>query len=222
MWTAAQNLDRAVETGRSNPEEFWSYIAQNPRASKVFNETMAEKAHPEVAAILAAYDFTQFASIADIGGGQGHLLKAIMAAAPASKGILFDLPHVIEHLSDNGSDRLTLCGGDFFRDELPRCDAYILMEVIHDWPDEQSLAILQAVRRTAPHHARLLLIEALMPNEPGPSWTKILDIVMLNLFGGGRQRRGDEYHTLLADTGWRLERTINTGADCSILEAIAV
>ena len=79
--------------------------------------------------------------------------------------MLFDLPHVIGSAASMASDRVTLCPGDFFRDELPACDAYVLMEVIHDWADEESRMILKAVRRAAPGHAKLLLIEALMPNE---------------------------------------------------------
>lgn len=132
--------------------------------------------------------------------------------------MLFDLPHVIEQASGMASDRLSLRAGDFFRDELPMCDAYVFMEVIHDWPDEESHTILKAVRRAAPNHAKLLLIEALMPNQPGPSWTKTLDVVMLDLFGGS-QRTSVEYRTLLSHTGFRLERIIDIGAGYSILEA---
>jgi hypothetical protein len=222
MWTAAQNLDKVVKTGASNPDEIWSYLAQNPPAAKVFNQAMTEKARSQVPQIVASYDFSSFRSIADIGGGYGHLIRAILAVSPASHGILFDLPRVVDGVSDGQPDRLSFRGGDFFQDELPRCDAYVLMEVIHDWPDEEALAILRAVRRSATDGARLLLIEALMPSEPGPNWTKTLDIAMLNLFGGGRQRAEDEYCSLLRDAGFRLERTINVHDDCAILDAVAV
>lgn len=87
--------------------------------------------------------------IGDIAGGRGHLLRAILEAAPESKGVLFDLPHVMKEASVLASPRLTLQAGDFFKDALPRCDAYILMEIIHDWPDEEAATILQAVRRAA-------------------------------------------------------------------------
>lgn len=218
IWKAAQNLDQAMKTGQVNKDEFWSYLAENPNASGIFNHAMQAKANAQVAAIVAAYDFSKVGLIGDIGGGRGHLLQAILAAAPASRGVLFDLPHVIEQASGMASDRLMLRAGDFFRDELPACDAYVLMEVIHDWPDEEARAILKAVRRAAPNHARLSLIEAVMPSDPGPNWTKTLDILMLGLFGGG-QRTSVEYRTLLSETGFRLERTIDIGAGFSILEA---
>ena len=116
------------------------------------------------------------------------------------------------------SERLTLQAGDFFRDTLPSCDAYLLMEIIHDWADEESVAILQAVRRAAPSHAKVLLIERLVPDDPGPDWSKMLDIHMLALFGG-RQRTRQEYEALLTKSGFVLLRDIDTRAGISILEA---
>jgi hypothetical protein len=182
---------------------------------------MVAKAHGQVAGVMASYDFLRFGSIGDIGGGSGHLLQAILDAVPAAKGILFDLPHVIEEAAGIASERLTLQPGDFFKDALPSCDAYLLMEIIHDWADEESVAILQAVRRAAPPHATLLLIERIVPNDPGPDWSKILDIHMLALLGG-RQRTQQEYAALLDQTGFALTCDIDTQAGISILEARVV
>jgi hypothetical protein len=114
-----------------------------------------------------------------------------------------------------------LQAGDFFRDALPSCDAYLLMEVIHDWGDEESVAILKAVRRAAPSHAKLLLIEQMVPNDPGPHWSKMVDLLMLALLGG-RQRTGQEYAALLGRADFCFEREIDTGAGVSILEAVTV
>src|SRR5690606_27653127 len=108
-------------------------------------------------------------TIGDIGGGSGHLLRAVLDAVPPARGVLFDLPHVIEQNAALASERLTLQPGDFFVDELPPCDAYLLMEIVHDWGDDESIAILQAVRRAAPPHAKVLLIESLIPPDPGPA-----------------------------------------------------
>jgi len=219
IWKSAENLDQAIKTGTVDPHEFWNSLDTNPQASQIFNEAMTAKAMAQVAAIVAAYDFSQFGLIGDIGGGRGHLLQSILAASPTSKGVLFDLPRVIESLASIASDRLTLCAGDFFQGELPACDAYVFMEVIHDWPDEESRAILRAVRRAAPKHARLLLVEALIADDlAGPSWPRTLDILMLGLFGGS-QRTGAEYQRLLVDAGFRLQRVIDTGAGVSIVEA---
>jgi len=226
LFQTAMKLDRAVQMGQSVSNDVFSggvfaYFAQNPEANRIFNEAMAGKAHGEVPAILAAYDFSKFGLIGDIGGGRGHLLEAILAACPGSKGVLFDLPHVLKERTPAASSRITLSPGDFFKDPIPVCDAYVLMEVIHDWPDEEARAIFKAVRRAAPRHAKLLVIEAPIPNDPGPCWTKTLDIVMLDLLGGS-QRTPDEYRKLLADSGFCLDRVIDTAVGYSIFEASVV
>ena len=226
FWGTFGEMEHAVRTGlpattEAFPEGFWDHLAERPEEARVFNAAMAGKAHGAVAGILSAYDFSAYHLIGDIGGGSGHLLRAILAdAAPNAKGVLFELPHVIEEASSVATQRLTLQAGDFFQDPLPVCDAYLLMEIIHDWGDEESAAILRAIRSAAPEGARLLLIETIVPEDPGPHWSKMLDIHMLTLLGG-RQRTVQEYQELLAPAGFVLEREIDTRAGISILEATA-
>ena len=224
-WAFCGSLAHTVRTGRPAADEvypggFWAYLAEHPEENAIFNSAMAAKAHGQVAAVVAAYDFSRFRSIGDIGGGRGHLLRAVLNAAPGAKGVLFDLPHVVEHAASVASERLQLQSGDFFRDELPSCDAYLMMEVIHDWGDEDAISILKAIRRAAPSHAKLLLLEQIIPDHPGPHWTKTLDIHMLAFFGGC-QRTQLEYGHLLAHAGFSFDREIDTGAGISILEATA-
>lgn len=221
VWSTCGDLGHAIRTGqpsatRTHENGFWGYLSDNPEANDTFNRAMEGKAHGQVAAISAAYDFSQFRTIADIGGGRGHLLRAVIAVSPTANGVLFDLPHVVAQAEN--TERLNVQGGDFFKDELPQCDGYILMEVIHDWGDEESVAILRSIHRAAPHHATLLLIEQIVPPTPGPDWTKTLDLHMLALFGG-RQRTECEYKSLLENSGFKLNRVINTPAGISILEA---
>ncbi|MDQ3548089.1 MAG: hypothetical protein M3439_04640 [Chloroflexota bacterium] len=222
-WAILGELGHAVRTGLPAvdtvyPDGFWAYFAQHPDEGHVFNAAMVAKAHGHVAGILASYDFSGFRTVADIGGGSGHLLRAILDAAPETTGVLFDLPHVIEEAVSIASNRLTLQAGDFIRDSLPICDAYLLMEIIHDWAGTESVAILQAIRRAAPPHAKLLLIETIVPGDPGPDWSKMLDIHMLALLGG-RQRTRQEYEVLLDQAGFVLLHEIDTHAGISILEA---
>ena len=116
------------------------------------------------------------------------------------------------------SDRLRLQAGDFFKDDLPSCDAYLIMEVIHDWDDAASSKILTALRRATPRHAKVLLIEAILPDDVGPSWPKTLDIVMLTI--SGRQRTQREYSDLLSRCGFAMTQEIDTRAGVSIIEAV--
>ena len=112
-------LEHSLRTGR-------------PAVEKVFGEAMTAKAHGHVASILGAYDFSDFHVIGDIGGGHGHLLRAVLERVPTARGVLFDLPNVLREVADLASERLVLQPEDFFSDPLPVCDAYLLMEVIHD------------------------------------------------------------------------------------------
>jgi O-methyltransferase domain len=224
-WDAYRELEYSVRSGhrateRTLPEGVWSYLRQHEEANNIFNATMLAKARGQIPAIIACCDFSRFELIGDIAGGRGHLLSAILDAAPKTKGILFDLPHVVKEASDLASSRLTLQSGDFFQDALPKCDAYILMEIIHDWPDKESVAILKAVRQAAQAGATLFLIETIVPASPEPDWSKMLDIHMLTLLGG-KQRTLREYETLLKQAGFQFQREIDTGAGISVIEALA-
>jgi hypothetical protein len=223
-WAIYGALDHAVRTGRPSssqvaPDGFWAYLKQHPQEAEIFDAAMEARSQIQVAAVVAAYDFSAFGVIADIGGGRGQLLRAVLDAVPTANGVLFDLPHVVQGVAP--SDRLSLRGGDFFKDELPACDAYLLMDVIHDWGDEETLAILRAIRRAAAVQARLLLIEWVLADDPGPQWTKTIDVHMLALLGG-RQRSLVEFGSLLERSGFRLEREIPTAAGISIVEAVCV
>jgi hypothetical protein len=224
-WASFGALGHSIKTGGPAAETVlpggvWAHFASNAEESRVFNAAMAGKAHAHVAAILAAYDFSPFRVIGDIGGGRGHLLRAILETAPKARGVLFDLPHVAAEAASEASDRIECRGGDFFKDALPACDLYLLMEVIHDWSDADSLAILEAVRRAAPEGATVLLLESIVPDSPAPHWSKTLDILMLTLLGG-RQRTQKEYASLLGDAGFSFTREIETPAGISIVEATA-
>ena len=224
-WAIYGALDHTLRTGlpaadRVFPAGLWAYYAEHPEEAGIFSAAMAAKAHGQVAGVIAAYDFSRFSRIGDLGGGRGHLLQAALASAPSAQGVLFDLPHVIAEAAGLASERLTLQAGDFFEDALPICDVYLLMEIIHDWGDEQALAILKAIRHAAPSQARLLVIEQMVPDDPGPHWSKMVDIHMLTLVGG-RQRTRQEYAALFDQAGLCFEREIDTGRDISILEAVA-
>ena len=225
FWQVYAAFAQAVRTGQPAaasvmPEGFFAYFAHHPQEAALFDAAMAAKAQGHVATILATYDFARFRRIGDIGGGRGHLLRAVLDVTPEATGVLFDLPHVIAEVQATGlaADRLTPQAGDFFRDALPACDLYLLMEVIHDWGDEEALAILRAVRRAAPAGATVLVLEQLLPADPGPAWVKTLDIHMLALLGG-QQRTSAEYAALLAASGFALARTIATPTGLAILEA---
>jgi hypothetical protein len=120
LWHVWEDFDYSIRTGRSAAEKslpngFWGYLADHPEHGRLFNDAMTAQTHAHIAGILSAYDFSGFETIADIGGGNGHLLRAVLDANPNASGILFDLTHVIEQAKAIPSGRMTFQAGSFFR-----------------------------------------------------------------------------------------------------------
>jgi len=226
VWNSWGSLRESVQSGKPVIKDVFGYFREHPEDTGIFNAGMTAKAQTAIEPVIAAYDFTRFAVIGDIGGGLGHMLKAILRTVPTSSGVLFDQPQVVEkaETDDDLAGRLALQGGDFFTGPLPRCDAYILMEVLHDWPDESSRQILRKIRDAAPKGAKLLIIETVLPEESAWAAAKArhfghhLDINMLVL-AGGRERGPKEFGTLLSDTGWQFSRVVATSGPYSVVEA---
>jgi len=109
--------------------------------------------------------------------------------------------------------------GDFFKDSLPACDAYLLKNVIHDWGHRESIEILKAVRRVAPIRAVVLIIEAELPAGPEPHPAKALNWMMLG-WTTGRERTAAEYEALLSAAAFKLQRVIRASNEVAIFEAI--
>lgn len=221
FWDRFTELPTTAKTGRPRYDMagLVEYYAAHPEESAIFNAAMVSKARTALPAVAAAYDFDAFGTIADVGGGRGHLLNAILARATRARGILFERPHVLADTA--AAPRLTLVPGDFFADALPAAGLYLLMDVLHDWDDADAARILAAVRRAAPAQARLLIIEALVPETPGPHFSKTVDIIMLAATGG-RERTAAQHAALLAAAGFGLARVLPTASQYSIVEAVVV
>jgi hypothetical protein len=225
QWQSAGELQHAVKTGEAVATRIvpdgglWGYLATHPEDGRVFAEAMVAKSSVQISEVLGAHDFSCYAHVADVGGGTGHMLRAILAVNPALRGTLFDLPAVIEDAKGAGPhDRLQFAAGDFFTTALPIADAIMLMEVLHDWDDANCTRLLAAVLRALPASGKLLVVEIEMPETPGPEWPKLLDIEMLAVFGA-RQRTNAEYVQLLEGNGFRVTGQVSTPSGMTIIEA---
>lgn len=222
QWQTAGNLMHSARTGSASAPAggLWNYFASRPQDARVFGAAMTAKSNAQIGDLLGVHDFSRYSRIVDIGGGQGHLLRAILARHQNSTGVLFDLPHVIEAARTAGSnERLDLVPGDFFTTPLPSGEALILQEVLHDWDDDRCGQILSAVRRAAGPSTHILVVEIEMTTGDDPDWPKLLDIVMLGLFAA-RQRSNAEYVRLLEANGFTVTNQTSTPGELTILEAI--
>jgi hypothetical protein len=222
-WDAYRELDSALHTGQPSIAKvteggLFPYLGTHPEEAQLFHEAMAGKAVLQVGAVTEAYDFSGFRTIGDIGGGLGHLLYAVLDRVPEARGVLFDLPQVIAHARERNMQRVGYVGGDFFKDPVPPCDAYMMMTVLHDWSDAESIAILKNLKAGAPRGAKLLLIEGIVQPTAREDFALDLDIEML-VMTTGHERTRAEWESMLSRAGFRLTRTIPAGAWCSIIEA---
>jgi hypothetical protein len=224
-WDAYGSLEETVRTGRPGIEAatdagLFDYLTRNPEHARIFDEAMTGKSLGQIGPVLAAYDFSGFKTIGDIGGGAGHLLAAVLETAPEAEGVLFDLPQVVARAAEHPHPRIRYVGGSFFDDPIPACGAYLMMTVLHDWSDAESVEILQAIKRTAPSGAKLLLLEAVIGLKTGFDFGKDLDIEML-VMTTGRERTAEEWTQVLAAGGWRLTRIVPTRGMSAVIEAEA-
>ncbi len=202
----------------------WTYRMRNREWGKLFDGAMQEYSASRVAAVVAAYDFSGLSTIVDVGGGRGSLLAGILKAYPAARGVLFDLPAVVADASAvlvaaGVAERCRVVGGSFFESVPADGDAYILSVVIHDWDDEPASSILTKCRRAMSGSSRLLLVERVLPDEPGSEvWPYLSDLNMLHNLTG-RERSEAEYRALLARSGFRLARVVATQSPFAVVEA---
>lgn len=218
----------SVQTGKPGFEKhlgmpIFDWLAKNPNEASMFSETMVGFHGAEPPAVAAAYDFSGMKTIVDVGGATGNLLTTILRRYPGSRGVLYDLPHVVRDapalIQEGGlADRVTIEAGSFFESVPGGADAYLLSHIIHDWSEEQCLPILGHCRRAMNPASRLLIIEMVLPPGNTPHPGKLLDMMML-VGPGGRERTEKEYGTLLEKAGLRLTRVVPTESAVSVVEA---
>jgi len=201
----------------------FGYLTAHPDDGALFDEAMIGMHGPVAAAVVAAYDFSRFRSIVDVGGGTGTLLRTILAANPNARGTLFDLSETIRHAEASvaGSPvagRCEFVAGDFFKDIPAGHDVYVLAHVLHDWTDEQALPILANCRRAIADDGRLVIVEAVLSPGDTPHHGKMMDLLMLTVTGG-LERTAEQFQALLARAGFDLVSVIPTSTHQSIVEA---
>jgi hypothetical protein len=230
-------MDACVETGRNayqilhGLESSFAYFEKHPDAARIFDDAMSANSALVGATAAKAFDFSGVSRVVDVGGGHGKVLASILEAYPNVRGVLFDLPRVVEgapaFLAKEGvADRCEAGGGDMFVSVPAGGDVYVLSHVIHDWDDEHSTKVLQTCRRAMAPSAKLLVLDRVMPEriEPGPivQGNVLLDLRMMVGTVGGRERTAEEFKSLLRAANLQLARIIPTPAPVSVIEATPV
>jgi hypothetical protein len=216
------NKTRVVETG---PEAFKKLSADPVRVDS-FQRAMAEGSVRAARDAVAAYDFSTFASVLDLGGGYGGVLSVLLAAHPRMTGAVCDLAYLAaaasRYLQEAGvGARAKFVAGDFF-DAVPGpYDAYVLKFIIHDWDDGLALKILRNIHRAAAPSTTVILLEQVIPENlsTAASDQAVIraDLTMMTI--GSGERTVAEYRQLLSQAQWTLTRVIQISPEFSLLEA---
>jgi hypothetical protein len=229
LWRGWEEMAYSVATGKPGFDKaigtsLFEYIGQDPALASHFSGAMVGFHGGEPPAVAAAYDFTPFHTVVDVGGASGNMLASILSRHAGPRGVLFDLPHVVKDapalLTARGvADRVTIESGSFFETVPAGGDCYVLSHVIHDWSEDRCLTILGHCRTAIKPDGKLMIIEMVLPPGDTPHPGKVLDMVML-VFPGGQERTEAEYAALLGKAGFRLNRVVPTASAVSIVEAV--
>jgi hypothetical protein len=227
VFAAWSGLEHAMRTGQPGFEKtygmpLFDHVAEHPDLGPIVDAGMSSIHGYETGAMLDVYDFSGVRVLADIGGGNGSLLGAVLQRYPQMRGILFDRGHVAERarrsLGEQGlSDRCEVREGSFFESVPAGADAYLFRHVLHDWTDQQCLQILRHCRKVIPAQGRLLVVECIVPTGNGRSISKEFDINMMN-FTGGLERTEVQFRALFANAGFELSSITPTATMVSIAE----
>ena len=212
----------AFEKAHGMPISDW--LEKNPLAADVFNEANAVKAANSHRAIVDAYDFSGIDTLTDVGGGLGALMAEILIANPLMKGVVADIPSVIQKarkiIQFRGlEDRCKAVECDFFKEIPAGSDGYLMSHILHNWSEEQCKIILRNCHKAMKFESKLLVVEMLIPPGNQPSIAKLLDLEML-VTTGGRERTEKEFKSLLESSGFKLSRTIATQESICVIEGI--
>lgn len=224
VWESWGAMMHSVKTGESSfghlhGANLWEWRSRRSDETEIFDAAMSELSGAAGTAIASGYDFSAFNVIVDVGGGQGAL-AAVLAQHENTKGILFDLPHVVVKAQDvlraaGVTDRCEIVGGDVFKAVPEGGDAYLIKSVLMDEDDDQAIAILKACRSAMRQSGKVVVVEHLLtpPNGPDVSFSDMTMMIMT----GGRERTREEFSELFSTGGFHLEQVVSTKSPFTLL-----
>ena len=225
----SQSWDRLLDCLREGKPGFdlsfgqpvFNYFRDNNQAATRFNAAMREKSRAVIGSCLKSFDFSQYKSVYDIGGGVGHFISALLVSYPEIHGVLYELPEVITTATRflGGMERCSLVSGDFFQKVPKYGDAYLLKSVLHDWNDSDALKILEKCHAAMRDDSKLIIIEPIMIAANQKDHAKIMDAYMM-VITGGKERTLEDFRNLLLQAGFSIKSVTSTETEFTILEAV--
>ncbi len=194
-----------------------------PEDNEIFNHAMHALSAATARGLAEGYDFSRFSTLADLGGGDGTLISAVLTRHRGLRGVIFDLPHVVidapsRLMAAGVADHCEIVAGSFF-DVVPvGCEAYVLKSILHDWDDDASVRILERVRDSTKPGTALLIVEgALVEQHAGPL-AAMSDLNMM-LMAGGKERTLTRWRALTDASGVAITYNVDVGAGWWVIGA---
>ncbi|MEV0612486.1 methyltransferase [Nonomuraea sp. NPDC050404] len=229
MMYALMTLTETVRTGEQafvgKYGPLYRHLAQDRELAAQFDAFMDARSRPFARALAERYDFSGARTIADVGGGKGHILATILRAHPHLRGVVVELEHTAPaaraYLAGRGvGDRAGVITGDFFASVPIEADLYLLSNVIHNWDDPEAIKIIENLLAVMPDSARILFVDMVLPDDDSPHMGKELDMRMLGVFGSGRERSLSEYTALLRQAGLEVTDVAELALSTSVIETV--
>jgi len=230
FYKAYEELPYSVQTGNEGFAKAigappFEYLTSHPDEGKIFDRMMTDIHGDETEPMVETYDFSAYDTIVDIGGGNGEVISAILNKNPGSKGVLFDLPDVVNRAMENInaaglSERCRLASGNFFESVTEGGDAYVMRHIIHDWNDDDAVTILSNCKKAMNPGGKVLVVEAVIQPGNDPSPFKFLDLTMLLI--GGKERTKEQFENIFNRAGLKLNRIVPFKQDLSVVEGVDV
>jgi O-methyltransferase domain/Dimerisation domain len=211
-----KHLPAMVRDGKQNAfvREFgcmaFDHARVNSDYAERFKQAMTSYSAVQSSLVLEAlrdYDFSGITTFCDVAGGYGHLMCAFLLAKPGLRGIVLDLPEVVEDVAELWATKLGLqqrcqyVAGDMF-EAVPKANAYSLKMILHDWNDAECVKILSNIRKAATGPAQVFIVEHVVPERNEPHFSKLFDVHMM-CWGTGQERTEAQYVSLLEGAGWK-------------------
>jgi hypothetical protein len=229
-WQPWANLVHSLQSGETAFERAfgmspWEWRRAHADQGAVFNAWLAKETNAQAKSILEILEFSQAARVADIGGGSGGLIAAILNSHPSIRGILFDQEQTVAEAKAflravGVGSRVEFVSGDFFAEIGVEANYYLLKSVLHDWSDAECLTILRNCRKAMPANSKLLIIERILPDQASSDKTAIMMDIHMMIVTGGRERGLQEFEGLLSQVGFAVARVARGSSGFTVIEAV--
>jgi ubiquinone/menaquinone biosynthesis C-methylase UbiE len=227
-WTLVNELTNSVRTGKNSAHKIFgtdafTHLEKSPEKNELYNKAMTATIGLLNNAVVSAYSFKGIDTLADIGGGEGTFLFKLLERNSDLKGILFDLPHVVETAGKLAEeygvkDRVDIIPGNFFDTDIPVADAYLLKNILHIFDDETCVRLLKKIGRVIPEDGKILILETVIQPDNKPHFGKMFDLEMLLGTENGKERTEKEYEKLFEQAGFKISRIVKTVSPFSVIE----